>query len=400
MSTAALPLAGIRVLEFSHVVMGACCGLILADMGAEVIKVERAPLGDDTRRFGGFGVGLFQFFNRNKSSLVIDLKSASGKALIRRAVAEVDVVVENFGPGVMERLGFGYDDCQAINPRIVHCSLKGFLPGPYEHRPSLDNLVQMMGGLAYMTGPRGRPLRAGASVTDILGATFGALGIITALRERDRSGRGQQVAASLFEGTAFLVGQHMAAAAVTGTPLPPMPEGSDPWTVYGLFRTLDGPQVCIGVISDRHWRALCEEFDLAALGADASLDTEAGRAARREFVLDLVTRAVAARSSQEVVACCDRAGVPFAPVNRPDQLFDDPHLNRSGALLETTLPDGRRARLPKLPLRIGAHEFALRNDPPAVAQGTHEFLASLGVDDEELRALADAGVIVLPESPG
>jgi crotonobetainyl-CoA:carnitine CoA-transferase CaiB-like acyl-CoA transferase len=218
-----LPLAGVRVLELGHVVMGACCGVILADMGAEVIKIEKTPDGDDTRRMTGFGRGLFHYFNRNKKSLAVDLKSQAGKDILRRAIEGADVFVENFGPGAVERLGFGYEDCKAINPRLVYCSLKGFMPGPYEHRPSLDNLVQMMGGLAYMTGPSGRPMRAGASVTDIMGASFGALGIVTALGERERSGKGRNVSAALFETTAFLVGQHMSTAAISGEPVPPMP---------------------------------------------------------------------------------------------------------------------------------------------------------------------------------
>jgi len=389
-----LPLSGIRVLELGHVVMGACCGLVLADMGAEVIKVERAPEGDDTRRFSGFGRGLFHFFNRNKQSLAIDLKTEAGRSVLARALETTDVLIENFGPGAVERLGFGYEDCKKINPRLVYCSLKGFMPGPYEHRPSLDKLVQMMGGLAYMTGPSGNPLRAGASVTDILGATYGALGVVAALRERDLTGEGQNVRASLFEATSFLVGQHMSTAAISQEPLPPMPEGDNPWTVYELFATADGDQVCIGIINDKHWAALCREMKLGVLAADERFTEEAGRRVHKDEVLASLQKEVAARSTEEVLAACDAARIPFAPVRRPDELADDPHLNQSGALVDTVLPDGRSARLPKLPLQMRDQGFGLRNEPPAVGEGSTAFLRDIGLSEEEITELLEQQVIV------
>jgi crotonobetainyl-CoA:carnitine CoA-transferase CaiB-like acyl-CoA transferase len=393
----AQPLSGIRVLELGHVVMGACCGLVLADMGAEVIKVERAPDGDDTRRFGGFGRGLFHFFNRNKKSLAIDLKTKAGQAVLARAIGKADVLIENFGPGAVERLGFGYEDCKKLNPRLVYCSLKGFMPGPYEQRPSLDNLVQMMGGLAYMTGPSGQPLRAGASVTDILGATYGALGVVAALRERDHTGIGQNVRASLFEATSFLVGQHMSTAAISQEPLPPMPEGENPWTIYELFTTSDGDQVCIGVINDKHWAALCRELKLEKLAADERLTTEAGRRANKDEVMTSLRASIAALKTEDVLAACDAARIPFAPVNRPDELADDPHLNQSGALVNTVLPDGRLAKLPKLPLQMKDQTFDLRNEPPAVGEGSTEYLRSIGLSDAEIEDLIDQSVVVRNE---
>lgn len=395
MSTGELPLAGIRVIELSHVVMGSSCGLVLADMGADVIKVERAPDGDDTRRFSGFGSGLFHYFNRNKKSLVIDLKTEDGKEILRRAIADADVFLENFGPGAVERLGFGYEDCKAINPKLIYCSLKGFMPGPYEHRPSLDNLVQMMGGLAYMTGPRGQPLRAGASVTDILGATFGALGIIAALYERKTSGHGQMVTASLFEATAFLVGQHMSAAAVTGEPLPPMPEGDDPWAIYDLFDTSDGGQVCIGVINDKHWVRFCECFDLNELGSNPDFAKNEGRKKQRAFLLDEIQSHLSNLDTDTVTALCEQAGLPFAPVRQPVDLFDDPQLLEGGGMVETRLADGRTAMLPRIPLRMGGHDFGLRRDTPEIGEGTEEFLNQLGFDEEAIRRYQDNDVLVI-----
>jgi crotonobetainyl-CoA:carnitine CoA-transferase CaiB-like acyl-CoA transferase len=392
-----LPLAGVRVIELGHVVMGSSCGLVLADMGAEVIKVEKTPGGDDTRRFGGFGSGLFHFFNRNKKSLVVDLKTAAGKEVLSRAIATADVLVENFGPGAVERLGFGYEACKKINPGLIYCSLKGFMPGPYEDRPSLDNLVQMMGGLAYMTGPAGRPLRAGASVTDILGGTFGALGIITALYERRATGKGQKVTASLFEATAYLVGQHMSAAAVLGHGLPPMPEGENPWAIYDLFETASGEQVCIGVVSDRHWSRLCEALELPALGADPAYATNDGRKKARDFLLGELQERIATLATDDVSARCERAGLPFAPVRKPVDLFEDRQLMEGGGMVETHLKDGRSVPLPKIPLRMNGHDFGLRMETPAVGEGAREFLADLGYDAESIARLVQDSVLEIDE---
>lgn len=395
MTKAPLPLDGIRVIELGHVVMGSSCGLILADMGADVIKVEKTPAGDDTRRFDGFGSGLFHYFNRNKKSLVIDLKSDEGKEVLRRAIADADVFVENFGPGAVDRLGFGYDDCKELNPRLIYCSLKGFMPGPYEKRPSLDNLVQMMGGLAYMTGPAGRPLRAGASVTDILGGTFGALGIIAALYERRETGVGQKVTATLFEATAFLVGQHMSASAITGESLPPMPEGKDPWAIYDLFRTASGDQVCIGVISDRHWVALCAALELDELAAREEYATNAGRKKDRDYLLETLQARIGQLESEDVNERCERAGVPFAPVRRPVDLFEDRQLIEGGGMVNTRHKDGREFMLPKIPLRMDGHDFGMRRETPGIGEGSREYLAELGYDEEAIRRLEAQSLLVV-----
>lgn len=392
---ASLPLDGIRVIELSHVVMGSTCGLVLADMGADVIKVEKAPDGDDTRRYRGFGVGLFHFFNRNKKSLAVDLKAEAGKEILRRAIAGADVFVENFGPGAVDRLGFSYEACAGINPKLIYCSLKGFMPGPYENRPSLDNLVQMMGGLAYMTGPSGRPLRAGASVTDILGATFGALGIVTALHERHSTGKGQKITSSLFEATAFLVAQHMSGAAITGACPPPMPEGANPWAIYNLFTTKTGGQIFIGIVNDKHWLRFCECFGLEDLAAAPEYARDSGRHENRDLLLDRIAERMAALETGDAIGRCERAGIPFAPVRRPDELFDDPQLVQGGGLVETVLPDGRTAPLPKIPLRMDNHDFASTARPPKVGEGSRPFLSSLGYDTDEIDELLAQSVVVI-----
>lgn len=386
-----LPLAGLKVVELGHVVMGACCGLILADMGAEVVKIERMPDGDVTRSYGGFGAGLFHFFNRNKVSLPLELKSDKGKDVLRRAIAGSDVFIENFGPGAVDRLGFSYESCREINPGLVYCSLKGFMPGPNENRPSLDNLVQMMGGLAHMTGPSGRPLRAGASVTDIMGGTFGALGILAALRERDATGKGSHVTASLFESVAFMVAQHMSGAAITGEIPPPMPESENPWAIYDLFMTKDGGKISIGIISDRHWTKFCNAFDLEGLLEGTK--TNAERLARKPELLGAIQSRIAELTLAEAEMLGERAAIPFAPVRRPDELFEDVHLLESGGLLQTRLPDGRMTKLPKLPLRIEGYEFGLRLEPPALGEGGVDLLAELGYSQNEVDELRAAGIL-------
>lgn len=392
-----LPLSGIKALELAHAILGPSCGQILADMGADVIHVERAPEGDYTRNLPGMGSGFHSYFNRNKRSLVVDLKSEQGKDLLKKLIASADVMYDNFGPGAVDRLGFSYEACSAINPRLIYCSLKGFMPGPYEHRPSLDNLVQMMGGLAYMTGPAGRPLRAGASVIDIMGGTFGALGIIAALHERQQTGKGQLVRSTLYEATAYLVGQHMAMTAVTGEPAPPMPEGEMPWGVYDLFETEDGETIFIGMTSDAHWQRFCEVFGLEDLFADERLKTNNSRCTERKWLIPKLSEVFKQLSSEAVINGCEKAVIPFAPVRRPDELFDDPHLNESGGLVDTALPGGKRGKLPKIPLRMGNYEFGIRHDPPKPGEGTHEILKAIGMSGTEIDNLIKEGIVHIKE---
>lgn len=388
-----LPLNGIQVLELGHTVMGPTCGLILADMGAEVFKVERTGKGDDTRWLKGFGSGFFTCFNRNKKSVSIDLKSKKGNEILLSLVREADVLIENFGPGTVERLGVGYDTCKEINPGLIYCSLKGFMPGPYEKRPALDEVVQMMGGLAYMTGPSGRPLRAGASITDIMGGTFGALGIITALYERQQTGKGKLVQASLYESVAFLVGQHMAVAAVSGEAPPPMPERGRAWSVYDLFTTRDKEQVFVGVTSDRHWKRMCDTFGFTDWAADESLATNQGRIEAREWFLPELQNRLASVDKAELMALAEKAGIPFAPVNRPMDLADDPQMNESGSLAEVRTPGGTMAKLPKLPLRLDHAPFDLRMQPPEIGEGSRKLYRKIGLSDTEIAALEQQGTI-------
>jgi crotonobetainyl-CoA:carnitine CoA-transferase CaiB-like acyl-CoA transferase len=392
---ATLPLDGVRVIELSHMVMGPTCGLVLADLGAEVIKVEPAPEGDNTRRLTGSGAGFWAAFNRNKKSLAVDLKSDEGRAVVRRLLRTADVLTENFRPGALERLGFGYEDVQKLKPDIVYVSLKGFLAGPYEHRTALDEVVQMMGGLAYMTGLPGRPLRAGASVNDIMGGMFGAIGAIAALYRRRETGKGEQVRSGLFENCAFLVAQHMMQRAVTGSAPAPMSLRSPAWGVYDVFETRDGKQLFVAVVTDTQWRDFCARFALADLGDDEKLASNTQRVAAREQIIPRIAGALRALTLAELVDGCERAGLPFAPINRPEDLFDDPHLNAGGGMTEIHLPSGLATKVPALPLEMSGARFGTRLNPPVLGEHTRELMRALGYSDGEIEQLRMAGRIVV-----
>ncbi len=396
-TNATLPLAGIRVLEFCHTIMGPTAGLILADLGADVIKVEPTG-GDHTRRLYGFAAGFFPTFNRNKRSLAIDLKSDDGRAIMHRLAATADVLLENYAPGTMKRLGCGYADLSQKNPRLIYCALKGFLSGPYEHRPALDEVVQFMAGLAYMTGPPGQPLRAGASVVDIMGGMFAVIAIQAALRECERTGRGQAVKSALFESTAFLMMQHMAGEAVTGKPMPPMPTRQGAWAIYEPFATADGKQIFVGLTSDGHWRRFCQEFGRADLSQNPAYRTNEDRVRARAVLLPLVAGIIVKHKLAELAELFDRIDIPFAPVAKPGDLFDDPQLNAGGRMLEIDFPNGVRAKLPRLPVEMGDHDFGLRRQAPAIGEHTTEILSELGLAPAEIQALIKQGTITVKAS--
>ncbi|MDQ2780722.1 MAG: CoA transferase, partial [Pseudomonadota bacterium] len=338
-----LPLAGVRVIEFTHMVMGPTCGMILGDLGADVVKIE--PLaGDNTRRLLGLGAGFFAQFNRNKRSLAVDVKDPRGQEIVLKLVAGADVFSENFKAGTMDRLGFGVDALAALNPRLITVSHKGFLPGPYDHRTALDEVVQMMGGLAYMTGPEGQPLRAGTSVNDIMGGMFGAIGVMAALRQREQTGRGGRVQSALFENNVFLVAQHMMQFAVTGKAAAPMPSRISSWGVYDVFAVQGGEQIFLAAVSDTQWAVLCREFGFTALQADPRLASNNLRVQARDWLIPLLRERFSAHTKADLASRFEAVGLPFAPITRPDELFDDPHLLATGALAPLSIPaDGSTA---------------------------------------------------------
>jgi len=394
-----LPLAGVRVIEFTHMVMGPAAGLMLADMGADVIKIEPVG-GDSTRHLMGSGAGYFPMYNRNKRSLCVNLKSPEGKAAVLKLIADADVLIENFRPGTMDRLGFGYEELNQANPGLIYCSEKGFLAGPYEHRTALDEVAQMMGGLAYMTGPPGQPLRAGASVIDVTGGMFGAIAILGALHQRHATGKGQKVIASLFESTVFLVGQHMAQKAVTGTAAAPMPVRVSAWAIYQVFQTKDHP-VFVGVVSDKQWGLLCESFGLDELASDETLKTNNDRVIAKERLVPMIQDAFMQYTKAELMAKLEKSGLPFAPIARPEDLFDDEQLNYKGGLVPFTVTDGEfkgeQVELPALPIEMDGKRFGLHQPVPHAGEHTREVLAEAGYSAEEIVAMFEGGVVSAEE---
>jgi crotonobetainyl-CoA:carnitine CoA-transferase CaiB-like acyl-CoA transferase len=376
-------------------VMGPSCGLILADLGAEVIKVE-PPEGDNTRRLEGAGAGFYAIFNRNKKSLALDLKHPEGREIVHRLVDSADVLTENFRPGALQKMGLGYEDLSRRNPRLVYCTLKGFLSGPYEHRPALDEVVQMMGGLAYMTGLPDRPLRVGSSVNDIMGGMFAVIGILAALRARERTGKGELVRSALYENTVFLVAQHMAQLAITGEEPPPMAVKKPAWGVYDIFPTKDGDRLFVGVVTDTQWEVFCREFGAAELAADERLRSNGQRVNQRDWLLPRLAEILRRFTKAQLSAKLEAIGLPYAPVARPRDLFDDPHLN-AGGMVETQDPRGAAFKVPALPLELGGQRLPLRRQPPAVSQDARALLAALGYAPARIDALIADKVVAAPQ---
>ncbi|MBT7718244.1 MAG: CoA transferase [Halieaceae bacterium] len=392
MAEAARPLAGLKVAEFTHMVMGPTAGLLLADLGADVIKIE--PLaGDNTRRLKGSGGGYFAMYNRNKSSVCLDLKSPQGINLAKDIVTSSDILIENFRPGAMDKLGLGYATLSESNPGLIYLSLKGFLSGPYEHRTALDEVAQMMGGLAYMTGLPDRPMRAGSSVIDISGGMFGVIGVLSALQERHSTGKGKHVTSSLFETTAFMVGQHIAQQGVLGEEPPPMSVRRSAWSIYDIFTAGDGARIFVGVVSDSLWQRFCAEFHFIEWAADPQLKSNNQRVHHRDNLIPTIQALFDTLNKDQLMQRLDNAGVPFAPINKPIDLTDDPHMN-AGGLLSITLSNGEKIKLPALPIEFDGEKPDLQRDLPAPGAGAREYLEKLGLQKDQITQLIADGVMI------
>ena len=381
--------------------MGPTCGLVLGDLGAEVIKVEPIA-GDNTRRLLGLGAGFFPNYNRNKKSIAIDLHTDAGKKIAHQLIATADIVSENFKAGTIERLGLGYADLAKQHPRLIYLSMKGFLPGPYEHRTALDEVVQMMGGLAYMTGPAGQPLRAGASVNDMMGGIFAALGAIAALRSRDITGKGQEVQSALFENNIFLVGQHMMQYAVTGKPASPMPSRISSWGIYDVFTVKNDEQIFLAVVTDTSWKIFCQIFGFQDLFADERITSNNLRVEAREWLIPELRARLKGYSAQTLADLFEQNGLPYAPISKPHELLNDPHLTETGGLARIRLPDPQEDRIegltPLLPLVMDGERLGVRLDPPRLGEHTSAILESLGYGVMDIAQLCRDGVVRIREA--
>ena len=385
-----LPYAGIRVIEFTHMVMGPTCGMVLGDLGAEVIKIE--PMGGDkTRGLLGSGAGFFSMFNRNKKSMAVNINTPEGRKIVQELIATADILCENFKPGTMKKLRLDYDSLKVQFPRLIYVSHKGFLPGPYDHRTALDEVVQMMGGLAYMTGTEEKPLRAGASVNDMMGGIFGAMGAMAALRQRDLTGQGQEIQSALFENNVLLVGQHMMQYAVTGKPAKPMPSRISAWGIYDVFEVAQAEKIFLAVVSDTQWKIFCDIFNWPDLFQNTRYATNNQRVQSRQTLIPLIKDRLQSYSAQRISQLFADHGLPYAAITRPEQLFDDPHLNATGGLAKIIISDGLKAgqevTTPLLPITMDGKRLPIRFNPPKTGEHSNTILAELGYSFEEIQEL-------------
>ena len=397
--TQELPLKGVRVLELSHIVAGPSAGLILGDLGADVVKIEHPSVGDTARSNSSNGA-TFLTYNRNKRYLALDLKGAKGREVFERLVKTSDVVLDNFAPDALNRLGLGYEWGCKVNPRIIYCSIKGFLPGPYSDRPFLDELAQMAGGLAYLTGLKDQPMRAGASITDIGAASYGVMGILAALYRRQITGRGDYIESGLYETIVFWISQYVTRAQLTGTNPPARGSRSSGmgqamgWGVYQLFATSGGRKIFIAVTANRHWKALCDVLGFGDWKNAAEFGSNKKRSAEKVRIAERIT---------EVVKLCDfddlsdrlyKAGVPFAPVNTPLDLLEEKHLKEGDRWMPVRIP-GRDLKVPKIPFAmLTTEDFSVRENPGPLGEHTDSILSELGYSDSEIEALKTSDVVL------
>ena len=371
------PLAGVRVVELSHMVFGPACGLFLSCLGAEVVKVE-PPGGDKTRQLTGMGASFFALFNRGKKSVALDLSVSAGQEALDALIGTADILVENFRDGALARMGIDTESLRKRHPRLVTVACKGFLTGPYAHRPALDETVQMMTGLAHMTGPTGMPLRVGSSANDIMAGLVGATSAMAALRERETTETGRDIRVGLFENSLLLVAQHMVQFALTGREPAPMPEREFTWPVYDIFGTGDGRKLFIGAVTSGHWRSLCTLLGLGRLLEDPRLADRMDRIGARDWTIPIFRESVAKWQSEPLMERLESEGMPFAPIATPAQMYGDPQAD--AGLATSRLPDGRSFRAPLLPVEIDAQRVASNLDVPSVGADTTAVLAQLGWD--------------------
>ena len=393
-----LPLADLTVLDLSHALAGPFASTLLADYGADVIKIE--PLDGEIARawgppFYGDEAAYFVNLNRNKKSLALDLKHPDGKAIFFRLLEKADIVLENLRVGTVARLGIDYEAARARQPRIIYCSVSGFgQDGPYRDRAALDLVVQAESGMMSITGePGGRGVRAGVSIADITAGMYAAFGILTAVHAREKTGRGQFIDVSMLEGQlgilSGMVGAYLADNIVPG----PLGTAYGALLPYQTFRTKTR-DIAIGVGSDKLWRTFCPLLGLAHITADPRYVTNAARNANRPALIETLQDAFLTKTYEEWETILLPAGVPMGAINTIDAVIDHPQVAARGALVESTHPIAGTIRMVGPPVRLSETPGAVRSPAPLLGEHTEQLLRErLGLSDTELARLRDAGVI-------
>ena len=396
-----LPLAGLRVIALEQAVAAPLCSRHLADLGADVIKVERVDGGDFARGYDGFVHGMsshFVWLNRGKRSVALDVKDARGRAALLALTDTADVLVSNLGAGALERIVTD-EELAARNPRLIRCAISGYGPsGPYADRKAYDLIVQGEAGVTANTGEPGHPAKPGVSLADLGGGIYAVAGILAALHARERTGRGEQVHIAMLDVLVEWMSPLLLAYREAGIDLPPAGTRHATITPYGPFTASDGITVNIAVQNDRQWQSLCAVLGLAELAGDARVGHNAGRLAHRDLVEGAVAAATAGRDSASLTAALDAAGVPWGLLNDVAGVAAHPQLAAGDRWIPARLPDGEMAAVPAPPFRLGAdgEQPALRDEVPGLGADTRAVLASAGLDEAQIRALLDAGIAAGP----
>ncbi len=395
------PLAGVKVIELAHIMAGPVCGLMLADLGADVIKVEKIPGGDDSRRFLPPDIdgesAAYMMMNRNKRGIALDLKTESGKKVLRKLLEDADVVTENYRRDTMQKLGMGYEDLKKINPGLIYCTISGFgRTGPYADRGGFDLIAQGMSGLMSFTGegPGRPPCKVGAPVTDITAGILGALGVLSAYIHKLKTGEGQIVDTSLFE--AGIIHTYWQSAIALATGIAPGPMGSaHPLNgPYQAFETMDG-WITIGAANQRNWERLLEVMDASEIANDARFATNSERMSRLQELEDVLTPIFKTRSQSDWLDRLEKAGVPAGPVMNVCEMFEDPH-----AQARDMIPTVEHAKLGPvktlgLPIKLSETPGEVATGAPVFGQHTSEVLAEHGFSDDAISAFDAEGAIAL-----